>query len=365
MSGNCLINLSFLLAKPTGISVYATQLLPYLKPLQPTLLIGESKTGYSCYSIPNNLTPDRGIKGHSRRLIWTQFELPRIYEKLESRLVFSPVPEAPLYTSCRYIVMVHDVIPLRFPKLTSPLTHYFRFYVPSILHQAEHIICNSQATASDVMNFFGIPAAKITPIPLAYDRRHFCYLPESSLCRGEAQQKRYFLYIGRHDPYKNIHRLIDAFAGLSKKGEYELWIAGSTDKRYTPKLQTHVEELGLRTEVQFLDYVAYDALPNLIRGAIALVFPSLWEGFGLPILEAMACGTPVITSKLSSLPEVTADAAILVNPYSTAELTAAMDAIATSEELRSHFRTLSLKQASLFSWEKTGQATVEVLKEYL
>ena len=99
--------------------------------------------------------------------------------------------------------------------------------------------------------------------------------------------------------------------------------------------------------------------------AIALVFPSLWEGFGLPVLEAMACGTPVIASNLSSLPEVAGDAAILVNRYNTGEITEAMQAVATDSALRSRLRILGLNRASQFSWAKTGQATVEVIKRYL
>jgi glycosyltransferase involved in cell wall biosynthesis len=145
----------------------------------------------------------------------------------------------------------------------------------------------------------------------------------------------------------------------------ELWIAGPPDPRYTPTLQAQVDQLSVSDRVKFLDYVPYDGLPTLINQAIALVFPTLWEGFGLPVLEAMACGTPVITSNLSSLPEVAGDAALLVNPYETREIAEAMEAIATDSKLRSQLRGLGLKRASQFSWAKTGQATVEVLQTFL
>ena len=104
---------------------------------------------------------------------------------------------------------------------------------------------------------------------------------------------------------------------------------------------------------------------KILNQAVALVFPSLWEGFGIPVLEAMACGTPVITSNLSSLPEVSGDAALLVNPYNTEEIAAAMQAIAGNSQLRARLSQLSLERASQFSWAKTGQATVEVLQKYL
>jgi glycosyltransferase involved in cell wall biosynthesis len=352
-----IINLSVLLSHPTGISNYAQNLFPYLKSLNPTLLTAHNYLDFNCYNIPDNLTPAQGTKGHLLRLLWTQLKLPQIYKNLKSQLIFSPIPEAPLYSGCRSVVMFHDLIPLRFPKRFSPLTPYHRYYIPQVLQQAQHIICNSQATAEDIINYYGISSNKITPILLGFDRSHFRFLnlPTSN----------YFLYLGRQDPYKNLHRLIEAFAALPNHQDYELWLAGPTDKRYTPFLQTQAKELGVGNQVKFLNYVDYHALPKIINQAIALVFPSLWEGFGFPVLEAMACGTPVITSNLSSLPEVTGDAAILVNPHQTEEITAAMQNILNDGGVRSQLSQKGLARANLFSWEKTGQATCEVLSRYL
>jgi glycosyltransferase involved in cell wall biosynthesis len=364
MKDSLLINLSFLFAKPTGISIYAANIFPYLKTLNPTLLISPVATkieqeaaDYSSYFVPSGMTPAQGTRGHIRRLLWTQLQLPKISQKLHSSLLFSPLPEAPLFTKCRYIVTVHDLIPLRFPRRGSPLTTYFKYYLPQVLAQAQHILCDSQSTADDLLNFYNISSDKITPVLLAHNPNHFRFL--------DLPTSNYFLYVGRHDPYKNLQRLIDAFAGLANNHDYELWIAGPADERYTPILQAQVENLCLTNQVKFLNYVAYNQLPIIINQALALVFPSLWEGFGLPVLEAMACGTPVITSNISSLPEVVGDAAILVNPDNTNEITEAMQRLADDTVLRSHFRTLSLKQASQFSWEKTGLATKEVLKQYL
>ena len=352
-----LINLSFLTSKPTGITTYATNLFPHLQPLNPTLLVSQPIANYSCYPISSNLTPEQGTQGHLRRLLWTQLQLGQIYHQLKSRLLFSPIPEAPIFSNCRYIVMVHDLIPLRFPKPFSRLTAYFRYYLPQVLAQAQHIICNSTATARDLTDFFGIPSEKITPILLAYDADSFRFL--------DLPTSNYFLYIGRHEAYKNLHRLIAAFAALPNCRDYELWLAGPSDRRSTPSVIAQVEHLGLTAQVKFLDYVPYAELPTIINQAQALVFPTLWEGFGLPVLEAMACGTPVITSNLSSLPEVAGDAAILVNPYKVEEIASAMQAVAEDSGLRSHLRQLALARASHFSWAKTGQATVEVIFPYL
>lgn len=356
-SHQLIINLSIIFSQATGISNYAKNIFPYLTSLNPTLLTSEKYPNYNCYSVPNNLTPADGTKGHLNRLIWTQFQLPKIYQKLKSQLLFSPLPEAPLYTNCRFIVMSHDMIPLRFPKRFSPLTPYHLYYVPQVLNQAQHIICNSHATAKDLVDFFHIPSNKITPIPLAYDSSHFQFL--------NLPTRNYFLYIGRQDPYKNLQRLITAFSALPNRNDYELWLAGPDDQRYSPLLEIQTQELGINHLVKFLNYVPYDELPIIINQAIALVFPTLWEGFGLPVLEAMACGTPVITSNISSLPEVAGDGAILINPYHIEEITAAMKMIINDSEIRKQLSEKGLKRVNQFSWEKTGLATVEVLKQYL
>ena len=357
MLDQLLINLSFLADKPTGHTIYANNLLSGLKGLDPILLTSHSFSDHRCYSIPDHLTPDRGSKGHRSRLLWTQCELPNIYKKLKAGLLFSPIPEAPLFTKLRYIVTLHDLIPLRFPRISSPLTPYFKYYVPQVLSQAEHIICDSEATAKDAVDFFGISIKKITVIPLAYDADHFRCL--------DLPTRNYFLYLGRHDAYKNLQRVIEAFSKLPDRASYELWIAGPPDHRYTPILVNQIAKLGLSQQVKFLSYTPYSELPILLNQAIALVFPSLWEGFGLPILESMACGTPVITSNLSSMPEVAGEAALLVDPYNVDAIADALRQVSSDSTLRTHLRQLSLDRASQFSWSKTADATATILNRYL
>ena len=360
MANELLVNLSFVLIKPTGTTTYAFNLLSQLQKIEPTLLTWQSLSSYNCYQTPTNQTSEQGFKGHLRRFQWTQFQLPRIYRQLKSSLLFSPIPEAPIFTDCRYIVTVHDFIPLRFPKPSSPLYQYFKYYIPQVLSQATHIICNSTATAAETIDRFGIPTSKVTPIPLAYDANHFYANDET-----EIADPPYFLYLGRHDPYKNVARIIAAFGQLSNCDRYELWLGGSGDGRYTPQLRAQVAELGLEGRVKFLEYIPYSELPKVIRQARALVFPSLWEGFGLPVLEAMACGTPVITSNLSALLDVASDAAILVDPYQVKEIASAMYDLSKDDELHRQLRQAGLQRASQFSWSQTGRATIDVLQQYL
>ena len=359
MSNSLLINLAVLFDKPTGIATYAQNVIKSLASLNPTLLSARTFDNFKRYAIAANMTPEGGSLGHFRRLLWTQFELPKIYRHLQADLIYSPIPEAPLYSQSRYVVMAHDLIPLRFPRRTSPLTNYFRYVVPLVLQQAEHIICNSQATAKDLSDFYGISANKITPILLGYDAKNF--YPRKITAYFD---RPYFLYLGRQDPYKNLAGLIDAFAAMNSQ-DYYLAIAGSTDPRFTPLLQQQALELGISDRLKWLDYLDYRELPRIISGAVALVFPTFWEGFGLPVLEAMACGTPVITSNLASLPEITGDAAILIDPYDNTAITSAMKDLTKDAKMRSQLSQLSIQQARKFSWSKTGEATKEVLKQYL
>jgi glycosyltransferase involved in cell wall biosynthesis len=356
-----LVNLAYLLQKPTGTTNYALNLLPYLAQLQPQYLATAASGLADYHPVPANMTAEYGMPGHLRRLLWTQFRLPSIYRELTARspapsLLFSPITEAPLLTNCRCVVMVHDLIPLRF-EVSRAQTWLHRYYVPRVVAEAEHILCNSEATAKDLTEFYGVSPQKITPIALAHDAQHFRPL-------GLARRN-YFLLLGRQTPYKNGAIALQALAQLPNYRDYELWIAGPDDPRYTPALKQQASELGITSQVKFLNYVSYDQLPGLLNQALALIFPSLWEGFGLPVLEAMACGTPVIASDRASIPEVTGDAALLVNPTDAGAIAHHMHRLTQEPGLVQQLSQAGRDRAAQFSWQRTGEATVEVLRRYL
>ncbi|MEM6451308.1 MAG: glycosyltransferase family 1 protein [Cyanobacteria bacterium P01_D01_bin.105] len=392
------VNLAYLLDRPTGTTSYALNLLPYLAPLSPTYFATPASglaDGLSApltkdvtsgadncaniISVPTNMTAAAGSAGHLRRLIWTQFQLPQLINahkrhKTQS-LLFTPIPEAPLslfkfnplksQRLFRSVITFHDLIPLRFPQDSGAIKYYFRYYIPQVLSQAKKVICISEATARDVVDFYGIPAHKLVAIPLAYDSNHFYphSTPPSFPPELEPMLERmpYFLTLGRQAPHKNIKAVVEALAQVPNCG---LLIAGPTDPRYTPQLKKLAEAKGVQSRVKFLSYVSYSQLPALLSSALALVFPSLWEGFGLPVLEAMACGTPVITSNLASLPEVAGDAAYLIDPRSVPNLVEAMRAISTDGIARQHLREAGLQRVQEFSWERTGKATAQVLQPF-
>ena len=164
-------------------------------------------------------------------------------------------------------------------------------------------------------------------------------------------------------PHKNLHHLLNAFALISKRFPHKLVIAGRKDPRYYPPLEAEARALGLEEMILFLDYVSLDELPSLYAGADAFLFPSLYEGFGLPVLEAMACGTPVIDSHAGSIPEVAGEAALLVDPYHIEEMAAAMETVLEDPRMRDGMRERGLEQAKRFSWERTAATVLEVLRK--
>lgn len=355
-----LVNLSLLMQKPTGISTYALNIVPHLRSLSPTLLTAQNSQfpGFRVAHTPVDLTPEFGSRGHLRRLWWTQTTLPQTYRQRQSSLIFSPVPEIPLWQGCRTVAMVHDFIPLRFPRWKSPLTQYFRWVVPQVLQQAVHLVCNSESTAADIVRFGGVSCDRITPIPLAYDAEHFRPL--------ELPRQNYFLYLGRQDTYKNLDSMIAAFGKVAQGDrDCELWIAGSQDPRFSPQLKAQAAELGIAERVKFLEYVPYSDLPQLINQAQALIFPSLWEGFGLPVLEALACGTPVIAGQHGALPEVGGEAVLWVDVKDIEAIAQGIRRILHDPQLSNQLSLASLAQAQKFSWTTTGEQTAAVLEQFL
>jgi glycosyltransferase involved in cell wall biosynthesis len=339
-----LLNYRPVLRQPTGIGVYAHAVLPELQQL-PHVLIPGGEEGRASQRL--------------KRLAWTQLELPRLARRHKASLIFTPAPEG--YwgpQTIPQVVMVHDLRPISHPE-RSLQSLYFRSWVPPLLRAARHVLTNSQFTAAEIQRCTGVPAERITVIPLGYDAQHFT--PGDP--QGLMPQQPYLLHVGQAYPHKNLRRLIQAFAQVAPAyPELRLVLAGKPHSTETPQLQALAAELGLQQQVEFRAYVPYSALPDLYRGALAFVFPSLWEGFGLPVLEAMACGTPVITSAGSGTEEVAGDAALLVDPAHTDALSQALRRLLDQPTLQEQCRRQGLKRALQFSWAATAAATRHLLE---
>jgi glycosyltransferase involved in cell wall biosynthesis len=258
----------------------------------------------------------------------------------------------------RTVLTVHDLTFERDPHSAMPsLLKFLKRVVPASVRKATHIIADSNATASDLRALYGVPADKITVIYSGVDRR-FQPNPEP----GERERIRakytsgsapYVLAVGTLQRRKNHLGLVRAFAQANLP-DHELLIAGGQGWLYE-EVYEEVTALGLSNRVRFSGFVDDADLPALYRQASALAFPSLYEGFGLPVLEAMASGTPVVTSNLSSLPEVAGAAGLLVNPGDTAALTAALERACLDPVWRAHVIPAGIARAATFTWERAAQ----------
>ena len=346
-------NGSYLSKKNTGIGVVSEDLLNSLSSNNITTLIPQDIGIRGDIYIPNNLSPGQGFKSHLRRLYWLQKFVPRIMKKINAEYFLSPLLEAPLFTNVKSIVMAHDVIPLRYPSI-SFLTLYHLIYVPLILKQSKIILCNSISTANDLNTFYHVPLHKLFPIKLGFNNKK--YYPIIKI------RKKFFLIIGRHNPHKNLERVIKAFS-LAKINNYKLVFVGSFDKRHTPNLMKIIDELNIRHLCIWKGWINDDEKLLLLNECQALIIASLWEGFGLPALEAMACGTPVIASERGALPEVLGGYGYLVNPFNIESIAIAMNSVINDKKCFEKALEEGPKRAASFNWVNTAKEIEKIIQK--
>ncbi len=270
----------------------------------------------------------------------------------------------PPLKNAKSVFTLHDLIFQFFPEFHLPLNRWFlRNAMPHFLRRADAIIAVSECTKWDAVRLYRVPPEKITVI---YEGVNPALRPATDPNVIAAARARYahnqpfLLFLGTIEPRKNIPALVDALQALRARGfSHRLLIAGRRGWLYQDVFE-HVRQAGMESEVDFLDYVPDVDLPALFAACDAFVFPSLYEGFGLPPLEAMACGAPVVCSNTSSLPEVVGEAALGVNPRDPGEIAAAVERVIHDERLRAELRAKGLVQAAKFSWERAARETIAV-----
>jgi len=270
----------------------------------------------------------------------------------------------------RTVVTIHDIVAYQKPE-TVPLKYalYMKFLIKLVANRADRVITPSICTKNDLVERLNVPESKIDVIYEAVGPRFTP--PDTGSALDEIKTRfgirdRYMLFAGNLEPRKNLIRLMEAFdlAGKKLNGQYQLVISGKKGWLYKDILRTY-ERLNRNNDIILTNYVNDEDLIKLYQAAEMFVFPTLYEGFGLPPLEAMACGTPVITSKNSSLPEITGDAAVLVNPFDIEEISEAMVKVATSDSYRNELGSMGIKQAGRFSWTNTALKTLESYRSVL
>jgi glycosyltransferase involved in cell wall biosynthesis len=349
--------------------------------------------------------------------LWTHVRLSAEMLLHPPDVLFVPAHVLPLIHPRRSVVTVHDLGYLFYPEAHRPADRrYLDWSTRWNAHQAAAVLADSQATKADLVRAYGVDPAKVHVVYLGRDEalapvrdpealravwQKYGIIPHSSgrsqpegtvgrpapaYAEGSGRSSSgrsptepaergpapaYLLYVGTLQPRKNLSRLIEAFARLAgapafadvqQSDSLRLVLAGRRGWLYDD-LVAQVERLGLAGRVFFPGYVADADLPALYSGALAFVFPSLYEGFGLPVLEAGACGVPVITSNTSSLPEVAGDAALLVDPHDVDAIAEAMYRLVTDEALRQELIRRGIENVKRFSWEKCARETLAVLEE--
>jgi glycosyltransferase involved in cell wall biosynthesis len=354
--------------RSAGIHQYIYHLLRHLgqanRDLRYTVLLGEG-------SLPPDvpLTPLQSRWPTSRaavRVLWEQFVQPSTLRRIRAHLLHAPAFISPLLGSCPAITTIHDLSFMRFPDLFRAANRlYLKTFTRLSAQRARRLIAVSVHTASESTRLLGVPRERIDVVYHGVDPT-FRPLPADEVTAFRQRKglpERFVLFVGTLEPRKNLVRLVEAFAAVHD-GDSKLVLAGGKGWLCDEVFAT-VDALGVDKEVIFPGFVMNAELPLWYNAATILAYPSLYEGFGLPIIESQACGTPALTSNTSSLPEAAGDAALAVDPYDVEALAAGLHRLLTDEPLRHELRERGMDHAHQFTWAKAAAETVRAYRRAL
>jgi glycosyltransferase involved in cell wall biosynthesis len=352
------LDIQSLLGFKTGIGYYTDNLLKYLNDYK----------DFRFFLYKDDKKEDLNTL---ERMKWENFTLPHLACNDNVDILHIPGFAGPLFRNkYKKVTTVHDLIGMVYPKNLGPISRfYWQRWLPVCIRSSDFIIADSESTKKDIVRFLKFPTEKISVIYLAADL-NFKPQKNNRLLQDTLKKfgiySNYILNVGTVEPRKNIVTLITAFAKYIKttKSEVLLVIAGRKGWDYNRCLNK-IFELRISDRVIFCDYITEEDLVSLYNLADLFVYPSFYEGFGLPVLEAMCCGAPVVCSDTSSLPEIAGDAAIFVKPNDVDGLCNAIGKVLSTPGLSISMREKSLKQAAKFSWENTAKQTIEVYKSII
>lgn len=349
-----------------GTGIYATRLLEQLIKI-PDLHM-DVMTGFASTS--------RGSKTAAvlrtvKNLTWTHVQLPLLLWRSGAHLLHAPAFVAPVISPCPVVITIHDICYLLYPShFARWWIAYLRSVMPPAVRSAAAIICGSENSKRDIARAYGIACDKVHVVPYGVDHERFH--PRATLNREWAKDHGicggYVLHVGTFSYRKNIPILLEAVARLRTRGKWQrrqLVLAGSGD---TPlkggqQILDSIRDLDLGSEVVLTGRILDEHMPGLYANASMLIMPSLYEGFGFPVLEAMASGTPVICTNTSSLPEVGGDAALYFPPRDVDSLADAMENLMQSPSLTEQLRRRGLEWACQFTWQRTAEQTVKIYRQ--
>lgn len=347
-----------------GIGIYARNVLPRMLQADPDteyVLIRQTakyRGRFAAYPNAIDVELDLSAKG-----LWDQVGVPWIARKYGVDVIFNTKFTLPLLDSRPAAMVLHGSMQFVHPELFHPVDiAYLRALMPVYLRRATHLISNSQLTTDDFIERLHVPPEKITTLHLAADD-HFAPVTDSAVLDGVRQKyrlpERYILSVTKYFPGKNVATLLEAYATLPAGSRPPLVLVGHNVDRYLDDL--HLRNTPLARDIVLPGWVDQRDLPAIYSMADLFVFPSIYEEFGIPLVEAMACGCPIVGSNTAAIPEITAGAAQLVDPRDAEALADAMQRVLEDCALRATFRERGFARARKFSWAEHARGTVDVL----
>ncbi len=367
----------------TGSGQYTLQLLTHLPRIAPQheyALVVPDKRSFKIIDItaqsdlPTLISNLQPLPSNFRKLLFEQSIIPRAARAYEADLIHVPYWAPPISAAVPIVVTIHDIIPLILPQYRGgPLVRAYTGLVSVAARGASLILTDSDASRQDILRHLRIPEDRVRTIYLAADPKfsdHVDPIDSAALRRNYDLPEDYVLYLGGFDARKNIETLLQVYTWTQDTlGEsYPLVIAGELPDRRDAVFQDPrviAKQIDVESVVRFIGPVAEEDKVALYQQARAFLYPTLYEGFGLPALEALACGVPVIGSNASSVPEIVGDAGVLVDPKDARAMAGALIAICTEEPLHDELSERALRQAEKFSWEKCARETVLAYEDVL
>ncbi len=354
-----------------GISGYEQHLIQALgtvnKEMTLTAIVGDR--AWRAPSGVHTFRPLWNTERPSARIVWEQGWLPWVLRRLNADVYHGLAFVGPVWgPNIPHVITVHDLSFVRYPE-TLPVwkARYLRWFTRTSVRKAARVIAVSESTRQDLLRWLALPPEKVVTVYNGVDDR-FRPLPRADVEMWRERQQlpsSFFLFVGTLQPRKNLETLVRAYArwrSLTRGSPWPLLIGGAKGWYYE-RLFALVRELNLEDSVRFLGYVPTADLPYLYNAASVFIYPSLFEGFGLPVLEAMACGTPVIVADTSSLPEIVGDAGVRVPPLDVDAWADALADLYNDANRRRELGEWGQRRARMFSWERTAVHTLNVYKD--
>ncbi|KKU26070.1 MAG: AprM [Candidatus Magasanikbacteria bacterium GW2011_GWA2_46_17] len=358
----------------TGVEEYCWQIIQHLKkqiPLEErVVLYSRSPLIGELGDLPSNW--ENKILPWKFKKLWSQFRLSYEFLRHPPDVFFAPAQMVPLIYPKNTIVMVHDSAFMAEPKAYNFWgRQYLKWMNTKIVHRAKLVVTSTEFNKKEMLKYYSVEEAKIEVVPLAYDDSRFKLPPSeenaNTISRKYSLRQSYLLFTGRLERKKNASRIVRAFgilkhnnAGNQHINNLQLVLAGKPGVGYN-EIKSAIADSFYKSDIKLLGWVDGDGLPLLMSGAAAFIFPSLYEGFGIPILEAMACGCPVVASVGSALPEVGGDAAVYVNPLDVDDMAREIFNLVTDEAKRNKLISNGFERVKRYSWEKTAARLAEII----